>query len=77
MDNFRVCCNISISYRKQITVKSYGSYVGNFITAHPGCKPDQWQCDKYEWRSVSCIPEYQRCDNITDCADGSDEVDCR
>uniref|UniRef100_A0AAF5Q0L6 EGF-like domain-containing protein n=13 Tax=Wuchereria bancrofti TaxID=6293 RepID=A0AAF5Q0L6_WUCBA len=43
---------------------------------HPGCKPDQWQCDKYEWRSVSCIPEYQRCDNITDCADGSDEVDC-
>ncbi|KAM3721677.1 Low-density lipoprotein receptor-related protein [Dirofilaria immitis] len=43
---------------------------------HPGCKADQWQCDKYEWRSTSCIPEYQRCDNITDCADGSDEVDC-
>lgn len=48
-----------------------------FVIAHPGCKPDQWQCDRYEWRSVSCIPEYQRCDNITDCADGSDEVDCR
>lgn len=43
---------------------------------HPGCKADQWQCDKYEWHSVSCIAEYQRCDNITDCADGSDEVDC-
>ncbi|VDN35967.1 unnamed protein product [Gongylonema pulchrum] len=46
------------------------------FAAHPGCKADQWQCDKYEWRSTSCIPEYQRCDNITDCADGSDEVDC-
>ncbi|VDM85221.1 unnamed protein product, partial [Strongylus vulgaris] len=44
---------------------------------HPGCKADQWQCDKYEWHSVSCIAEYQRCDNITDCADGSDEKDCR
>ncbi|KAK6022806.1 Low-density lipoprotein receptor domain class A, partial [Ostertagia ostertagi] len=43
---------------------------------HPGCKADQWQCDKYEWHSVSCIAEYQRCDNITDCADGSDEKDC-
>lgn len=43
---------------------------------HPGCKADQWQCDRYEWRSTSCIPEYQRCDNISDCADGSDEVDC-
>ncbi|VDK47362.1 unnamed protein product [Anisakis simplex] len=43
---------------------------------HPGCKTDQWQCDRYEWHSVSCIAEYQRCDNITDCADGSDEVDC-
>lgn len=47
------------------------------IAAHPGCKADQWQCDKYEWHSVSCIAEYQRCDNITDCADGSDEKDCR
>lgn len=43
---------------------------------HPGCKSDQWQCDKYQWHSVSCIAEYQRCDNITDCADGSDEKDC-
>uniref|UniRef100_A0A914GSI0 Low-density lipoprotein receptor-related protein n=1 Tax=Globodera rostochiensis TaxID=31243 RepID=A0A914GSI0_GLORO len=43
---------------------------------HPGCKADQWQCDKYEWHSVSCIHEYQRCDNITDCSDGSDERDC-
>ncbi|CAI4230259.1 unnamed protein product [Auanema sp. JU1783] len=43
---------------------------------HPGCKPDQWQCDKYTWHGVSCIAEYQRCDNITDCADGSDETDC-
>ncbi|KAJ1350854.1 hypothetical protein KIN20_006750 [Parelaphostrongylus tenuis] len=43
---------------------------------HPGCKADQWQCDNYEWHSVSCIAEYQRCDNITDCADGSDEKDC-
>ncbi|VDD90121.1 unnamed protein product, partial [Enterobius vermicularis] len=43
---------------------------------HPGCKADQWQCDRYEWHSVSCIAEYQRCDNITDCADGSDEIDC-
>uniref|UniRef100_A0A1I7SE82 EGF-like domain-containing protein n=1 Tax=Bursaphelenchus xylophilus TaxID=6326 RepID=A0A1I7SE82_BURXY len=44
---------------------------------HPGCKADQWQCDKYEWHSVSCIAEYQRCDNITDCADASDEKDCQ
>lgn len=57
--------------------KSYSSYAANIIVAHPGCKSDQWQCDRYEWRSVSCIPEYQRCDNITDCADGSDEIDCR
>lgn len=48
-----------------------------FFLAHPGCKADQWQCDRYEWHSVSCIAEYQRCDNITDCADGSDEIDCR
>jgi len=26
-----------------------------FFLAHPGCKADQWQCDKYEWHSVSCI----------------------
>lgn len=56
---------------------SYKQLQENFIIAHPGCKTDQWQCDRYEWRSTSCIPEYQRCDNITDCADGSDEVDCR
>jgi hypothetical protein len=31
---------------------------------------------RYEWHSVSCISEYQRCDNITDCSDGSDERDC-
>ncbi|CAJ0930175.1 unnamed protein product, partial [Mesorhabditis belari] len=43
---------------------------------HPGCKNDQWQCDKYEFHSISCIAEYQRCDNITDCHDGSDEKDC-
>lgn len=47
------------------------------ITAHPGCKSDQWQCDKYEWHAVSCIAEYQRCDNITDCSDASDEKNCR
>uniref|UniRef100_A0A7E4V2M4 EGF-like domain-containing protein n=1 Tax=Panagrellus redivivus TaxID=6233 RepID=A0A7E4V2M4_PANRE len=43
---------------------------------HPGCKSDQFQCDKYEWHSVSCVAEYQRCDNIRDCADGSDEKNC-
>ncbi|GMT30087.1 hypothetical protein PFISCL1PPCAC_21384, partial [Pristionchus fissidentatus] len=43
---------------------------------HPGCKAEQWQCDKYVWQGVSCIAEYQRCDNTTDCADGSDERDC-
>uniref|UniRef100_A0A914L2L5 Low-density lipoprotein receptor-related protein n=2 Tax=Meloidogyne TaxID=189290 RepID=A0A914L2L5_MELIC len=43
---------------------------------HPGCKAEQWQCDKYDIHSVSCIQEYQRCDNISDCVDGSDEKDC-
>ncbi|KRZ56210.1 Low-density lipoprotein receptor-related protein [Trichinella nativa] len=44
--------------------------------AHPGCKPDQFQCDNYRWNETSCIPLYHKCDNVTDCYDGSDEKHC-
>ena len=35
------------------------------------CHPDKFTCD-----SGNCIPLDQKCDNVLDCFDGSDEIDC-
>lgn len=35
------------------------------------CTPAEWKC-----ASGECIAEIERCDNVTHCADGSDEFGC-
>lgn len=37
----------------------------------PSCPPDQFQCN-----DGICIAGYKRCNQITDCADFSDELNC-
>lgn len=35
------------------------------------CSKSQWQCD-----DGVCVPQRWRCDAVSDCQDGSDEMDC-
>ena len=42
------------------------------VTSRPRqCGSGEWTC-----RNGDCIPENYRCDDQSDCYDGSDEVDC-
>jgi low density lipoprotein receptor-related protein 5/6 len=39
----------------------------------PSCSPEQFTCVRGE---IHCIPMMWRCDEVEECADGSDEIDC-
>jgi len=41
-------------------------------TESPTCGPDEFACG-----DGSCIDRRDVCDNLPDCVDGSDEVDCQ
>ena len=48
----------------------YSSYLKS-VSADGSCEPDQFRCG-----NGKCILNYYRCDNDTDCEDGSDELNC-
>lgn len=65
--------NLSVK-RKQLLDKT-SSHVESCsigVSAQTGCGPTQFQCN-----DGSCIEQTQRCDGRTDCADFSDEQQCR
>ena len=44
--------------------------------APPDCPVGSFTCSRYEFNQTYCLPQYQRCDKVVDCFDGSDEADC-
>ncbi|KAK2724586.1 hypothetical protein QYM36_001171, partial [Artemia franciscana] len=44
--------------------------------APPDCPAGFATCGHYTFNKTYCYPQYQRCDKVVDCADGSDEADC-